>query len=233
MPSVDDTTRGAFRDASEPTEGDSLPPGDGGDRLGPLLGSLPPDVFREVLLPILDELSRACFALSAGACFRAVKDAGLSWKLNACFLAAYSGDLGQLRYAHEHGCPWNEWTCPAAARRGHLECLQYAHEHDCPWDEWTCYGAAGKGHLKYLRYTHEHGRPRDEKTCYYAAGKGHLECLRYAHEWVPWHVELPLCCCATAIWIACGTHMSMGAPGTSERALLLQAKAMLECLRYA
>ena len=108
MPSVDDTTRGAFRDASEPTEGDSLPPGDGGDRLGPLLGSLPPDVFREVLLPILDELSRACFALSAGACFRAVKDAGLSWKLNACFLAAYSGDLGQLRYAHEHGCPWNE-----------------------------------------------------------------------------------------------------------------------------
>lgn len=134
MPSVDDTTRGAFRDASEPTEGDSLPPGDGGDRLGPLLGSLPPDVFREVLLPKLDELSRACFALSAGACFRAVKDAGLSWKLNACFLAAYSGDLECLRYAHQHGCPWDVMTCYAAAGKGHLECLQYAHEHDCPWD---------------------------------------------------------------------------------------------------
>ena len=213
MPPVDDTTRGALRDAPGPTEGDSLPPGDGGDRLGPLLGSLPPDVLREVLLPELDELSCACFALSAGACLRAVKDAGLSWKVNVCARAARGGDLRLLQYAHERGCPWTEETCYGAAWGGNLECLRYAHGRGCPWDEYTCTEAARGGHLDCLRYAHEHDCPWDSDTCteaarlrYYeyryahehdcpwdsdtcteAARGGHLDCLRYAHEHgCPW-----------------------------------------------
>ena len=184
MPPVDETMRGVFRDATRTTEGDSLIPGDGDDRLGPLFGSLPPDVLREVLLP-LDELSRACFALSAGGCLRAVKDAGLWWEMRAIavsYLAAGGGHLGLLRYAHEHNCPWDERTCSEAAAGGHLNCLQYAHEHDCPWHERTCSEAAAGGHLNCLQYAHEHGCPWDEYTCSNAAVCGHLDCLRYAHE---------------------------------------------------
>jgi hypothetical protein len=171
-------------------DGDSLPPGDGGDGLGPLLGSLPPDVLREVLLPKLDEVSRACFALSAGACLRALKDAGLSWEMKASDLishAAGGGHLGLLRYAHERGCPWTERTCIEAARGGHLECLQYAHEHGCPWDWLTCTSDASRGNLECVQYAHEHGCPWDEFTCSEAASYGKLECLQYAHEFgFPW-----------------------------------------------
>ena len=185
MPPVDETMRGVFRDATRTTEGDSLIPGDGDDRLGPLFGSLPPDVLREVLLPQLDELSRACFALSAGGCLRAVKDAGLSWEMRAIavsYRAAGGGHLGLLRYAHEHNCPWDERTCSEAAAGGHLNCLQYAHEHNCPWGKCTCSEAAAGGHLNCLQYAHEHGCPWDEYTCSNAAVCGHLDCLRYAHE---------------------------------------------------
>lgn len=159
MPSVDGTMRGDIRDDSRPNDEDRLPPGDGDDRLGPLFGSLPPDVLREVLLPKLCLLSRACFALSAGACLRAVKDAGLSWHIrdvDFCSGAAFNGYLELLRYAHEHGCAWDSETCVDAAAGGHLECLQYAHAHDCPWDWESCAEAAEGGHWACYQYAHEY-----------------------------------------------------------------------------
>ena len=164
MPSVDDTMRGDIRDDSRPNDEDRLPPGDGDDRLGPLFGSLPPDVLREVLLPKLCLLSRACFALSAGACLRAVKDAGLSWQIrdvDFCSCAAFNGYLELLRYAHEHGCAWDSETCVDAAAGGHLECLQYAHAHDCPWDWESCAEAAEAGGIG-LMCAREDGRCADD-----------------------------------------------------------------------
>ena len=237
MPPVDETMRGVFRDATRTTEGDSLIPGDGDDRLGPLFGSLPPDVLREVLLPKLDELSRACFALSAGGCLRAVKDAGLSWKMKAIAVshrAAGGGHLGLLRYAHERGCPWDESTCKKAAAGGHLDCLRYAHEHGCPWNENTCVYAAGYGHLDCLQYAREHGSPWNEHTCSAAARRGHLDCLRYAHERnCPWDKY-------TCSWAAEGGNLNClqyahehGCPWDECTCSEAAAGGHMDCLRYA
>ena len=153
--------------------------------LGPFFGSLPPDVLREVLLPKLDHPSRGFFALAAGACWRAVKDAGLFSVVDTgslCELAAVGGHTALLRYARQHGCPWGKATCRSAAEGGHLECLRYAHESGCPWDGATCWEAAFGGHLECLRYAHENGCPWDVDTCAHAAEGGRLECLRYARD---------------------------------------------------
>lgn len=48
-----------------------------------------------------------------------------------CKLAASSGELKCLMYAHGNGCPWTINTCIAAAINGNLECLRYAHENGC------------------------------------------------------------------------------------------------------
>ena len=53
----------------------------GDDGLGPLFGSLPPDVLKQVILPELDLLERGLFALASGACWRAMKDSGLSCRV--------------------------------------------------------------------------------------------------------------------------------------------------------
>ena len=130
-------------------------PGDAHGRLGPHLGTLPPDVLKLVLIE-LDHLSRALFARASGACWRAVKDAQLSPRLDrtTCVnLAAREGRLRVLRYLRSEGHAWNHRTCAAAARGGHLECLVYARENGCPWDEFTCMAAAEGGHLA-VSYTH-------------------------------------------------------------------------------
>jgi hypothetical protein len=130
-------------------------------------------------------------------------DARFAWLLNMCRNrswahcegllceeAARIGDLGRLKWAHEHGCPWDEDTCVYAACNGHLECLKYAHMNGCPWDEDTCKYAACNDHLECLTYAHTEGCPWDELTCQEAAGNGHLECLKYAHmngcTWSAW-----------------------------------------------
>ena len=158
----------------------------GDDGLGPLFGSLPPDVLKQVILPELDLLQRGLFALASGACWRAMKDSGLSCRLEkgvVCCLAASGGHLECLRYVREqHGCPWGAATCVEAAGQGHLECLRYAHEHGCPWGADTCARAARQGQLECLRYAHEHGCPWDADTCARAADNGHLECLQYARN---------------------------------------------------
>ena len=189
--------------------------------LGPFFGSLPPDVLREVLLPKLDHLSRGFFALAAGACWRAVKDAGLFSVVDTgslCELAAVGGHTALLRYARQHGCPWDTRTCEGAARGGHLGCLWFASKLGCPWDERTCQVAAGNGQLRCLRHAQETGCPWDGTTCAAAAEGGYLDCLRYAHEHgCPWDGP-----CASAaregIWSACDMHMRMDARGTGPPA---------------
>ena len=200
-----------FRSHPGSTEESRPPLDDGHHGLGPFFGSLPPDVLRELLLPKLDVLSRVLFARAAGACWRAMKDSGLSCRVEkgvVCCLAASGGHLECLRYVREqHGCTWDAVTCAQAAWQGHLECLRYAHEHGCTWDAVTCAQAAWQGHLECLRYAHEHGCPWDAVTCAWAAGRGHLECLRYAHE-----------------------H---GCPWKAITCTYAAGRGHLECLRYA
>ena len=70
-----------FRSHPGSTEESRPPLDDGHHGLGPFFGSLPPDVLRELLLPKLDVLSRVLFARAAGACWRAMKDSGLSCRV--------------------------------------------------------------------------------------------------------------------------------------------------------
>ena len=226
-----------FRSHPGSTEESRPPLDDGHHGLGPFFGSLPPDVLRELLLPKLDVLSRVLFARAAGACWRAMKDSGLSCRVEkgvVCSLAASGGHLECLRYAHEHGCPWKADTCTYAARQGRLECLRYAHEHSCPWDADTCAQAADNGQLECLRYARNNGCPWDAVTCAWAAGRGHLECLRYAHEHgCPWNAD-------TCTYAARQGHLEClryarnnGCPWKAVTCAWAAGQGHLECLRYA
>jgi hypothetical protein len=74
-----------------------------------------------------------------------------------CAVAASSGQLEFLSYAHDRGCPWDEHTPANAAKHGHLHCLMYARENNCPWDKDTCAEAAREGHLNCLKYAYKYG----------------------------------------------------------------------------
>ena len=190
MDPLDENVRGHARDISQTSPLRVQHP------LGPLLGSLPPDVLRNEVFERLAPRWRRYFVLAV--CWPALNDRA-EWKLypqyyewdqHVSIQVARSGDVELLRFAHEHGCRLDGETCEEAAERGHLEVLRYAHEHGCPWDENTCASAAKHGHLEILRYAHEHGCPWDEDTCASAARDGHLACLRYAREHgCPWDEE--------------------------------------------
>ena len=71
----------AYRDSLRHTVDELVPLGEFHHRLGPYLGSLPPDVLREVLLPKLDELTRGFFGsrrAHAGKCSKTL-DLRASW----------------------------------------------------------------------------------------------------------------------------------------------------------
>ena len=188
--------------------------------------------------PKLDHLSRGFFALAAGACWRAVKDAGLFSVVDTgslCELAAVGGHTALLRYARQHGCPWDTRTCEGAARGGHLGCLWFASKLGCPWDERTCQVAAGNGQLRCLRHAQETGCPWDGTTCAAAAEGGYLDCLRYAHgHGCPWDG-------ATCMSAARGGHLEClryahenGCPWDENTTCMYAAEGgHLECLRYA
>jgi hypothetical protein len=63
--------------------------------------------------------------------------------LTTCTLAAKSGSLACLKYAHENGFEWNYNTCEAAVLYGHLDCFIYAYKNGCPWNNET-YTNSGK-----------------------------------------------------------------------------------------
>lgn len=54
------------------------------------------------------------------------------WKSNLCDIAAASGHLSCLQYAHEMGYPWSHMTVRIAADSGHIVCLKYALDHGAP-----------------------------------------------------------------------------------------------------
>ena len=206
-----------FRSHPGSTEESRPPLDDGHHGLGPFFGSLPPDVLRELLLPKLDVLSRVLFARAAGACWRAMKDSGLSCRVEkgvVCSLAASGGHLECLRCVREqHGCPWDAVTCAQAAWQGHLECLRYAHEHGCPWDAVTCAWAA-------------RGRGTDwTRTSTAAPGKltRAARAVRTSTA-APGMLTRALMLRGKGTWSVCGTRTSTAAPGKLSRALGLRGR---------
>jgi hypothetical protein len=49
-------------------------------------------------------------------------------------MAAKSGHLDCLKYAHENGCPWDADTCYYAESYRQEHCLMYALENGCPYN---------------------------------------------------------------------------------------------------
>ena len=169
MDPLDEAVRGHARDIPQTTEEERRPlrvqhP------LGPLLGSLPPDVLRNEVFARLDSRSRRYFVLAV--CWPAMNDRArwklypqsYEWRQHVSIQVARAGDAELLRFAHEHGCPLDGETCEEAAERGHLDCLRYAHEHGCPWNAYTCVEAAKHGHLDCLLCARVDGCPCPENT---------------------------------------------------------------------
>ena len=166
--------------------------------LGPVLGTLPADLFLQEVLRRLGPRALASLAGAARGCAAAVAATALmQWAKHekmavaghlfhllplcvkeACTHAAFCGNREVLEWLHDTGCPWDATTY-AAADGGHLEVLQWAREHDCPWDSWTCVYAARSGHLLVLQWAREHGCPWSSLTPVYAALGGHLEVLQW------------------------------------------------------
>ena len=184
--------------------------------LGPLLGTLPPDLLQQEVLRRLGPRALASLAGAGRGCAAAVAATALmQWAIlakttppgnlgyhlpplclkEACSHAARCGNREVLEWLHNTGCPWDTKTSACAAKWGHLAILQWAHEHDCPWDMWTTAYASRSGHLRVLQWTREHHCPWDCWTPAWAAAGGHLAVLRWARENdCPWD----LCTCTYA-----------------------------------
>src|SRR3989304_118090 len=99
-----------------------------------LTASLPDDVLRFCVFPLLSPEDLAC---AAGVSRRwhglaaARRDAGPPLPPPG---AARSGRLDCLRFAHASGFLWDTKTCACAANGGYFDCLRFAYESGCPWD---------------------------------------------------------------------------------------------------
>ena len=201
----------------------------GDDGLGPLFGSLPPDVLKQVILPELDLLERGLFALASGACWRAMKDSGLSCRVEkgvVCCLAASGGHLECLRYVREqHSCPWGADTCVEAAAQGHLECLQYSARTTAALGMLT---RALKLRTTGTRVSPVRARARLPLGCCHLR----LGCVARAPGVSPVRAraQLPLgrrhvrSSCGQRAAGACGTRVTTAAPGMLPLALVLRGK---------
>ena len=123
-------------------------------------------------------------ALNAG---HPIHDLEGIWEDRTCCLAAGSGSLEALQWAHAHEfrCD-NEFALGSAAAGGHLEVMQWLRAQDPqgPWDNMICSRAATGGHLAALQWlcAQDPPCPWDTNTCTEAAAGGHLEVLQWAHE---------------------------------------------------
>ena len=176
--------------------------------LGPLLGSLPSDLFQAEVLRRLGPMGIASLAGAGRGCAAAVAATVLmQWAKRAkmtppvrleyhlpplclkqaCSYAARGGNQAALEWLHNTACPWDAVTTCAAAGGGHLEVVKWLHGHGCPWHAGTCAFAAMGGHLRVLQWAREHHCPWNSYTCQYAARAGHLEVLQWALEHgCPW-----------------------------------------------
>jgi len=172
--------------------------------LGPVLGTLPPDLFQREVLRRLGPTDLASFAGAGCGCAATVAaTAIMQWAkrakltppvrdlgfylpplcmVNACSHAARSGNREVLEWLHNTGCPWNAATASAIAGSGHLEVLQWAREQGCPWDARTCAHAARYGHLRVLQWAREHHCLWNPSTTAWAASGGHLAVLQWARK---------------------------------------------------
>jgi len=174
-------------------------------QLGPVLDTLPPDLFQHEVLRRLGPRALTFFAQASHGCATAVSTTALmQWAIHAkspaalerfrrfylpllcleqaCSHAALSGNREVLEWLHNTGCPWDTDTCAVAARGAHLEVLQWAREHSCPWDAMTSAHTARSGHLRVLQWVREHHCPWDWYTCAFAASGGHLSVLQWARQ---------------------------------------------------
>ena len=208
--------------------------------LGPFLGSLPSDVLQQVVLPKLKRTtSLPYFARAAGACWRAVKDAGLDTSFTHpadIFLAVRNGQLKRVKYLLETvGLPMmrNDARHVSGAPEKKLRILRKLDVHGCPFEEIACALAAKFGRLDCLRFLLENGCECTSVLSEEAARHGRLNILRYLRDvGCPWTDET----CAGA---ARGGHLEClrylrenGCPWTEDTCVEAARGGHLECLRY-
>ena len=155
-------------------------------------------------------------------------------KVNLTFVAAKSGHVDCLQYAHELGCPWNFNVINFAAYYGHLDCLQYAYKNGCPLDTWSVNHAVMHGHMDCLAYLLQNGSYFDETATLLATENNQLNCLRYLHEHgCPWNP----CCTSYAAGnsnLDILTYLHEHGCPWGEQTLLNGAKSLnLDCFMYA
>jgi len=172
--------------------------------LGPVLGTLPADLFQQEVMRRLGPTDLASLARAGRGCAAAVAaTARMRWAgreksatatghlgnylpplclKEACSHAALGGNREVLEWLHNTGCPWDATTVCAAAAGGHQEALKWMHNHGYPWNHMTCAYAARSGHLRVLQWAHEHHCPWDWVTPANAASGGHLEVLQWARQ---------------------------------------------------
>jgi hypothetical protein len=144
--------------------------------LGPLLGSLPADLFQQEVLRRLGPRALAFFAEAGRGCAAAVKATPLmQWARRAKM------PLPGHRGYHIAPLCLKE-ACSHASRCGNREVLEWLRNTGCPWDATTACAAAGGGHLRVVTWLHNHGCPVDWRACACAALHGHLEVLRWLRE---------------------------------------------------
>jgi hypothetical protein len=176
--------------------------------LGPVLGTLPPDLLHTEVLRRLGPTDLASLAGASHGCAAAVASTALmQWAKRAkfahhvhygyflpplclkeaCSHAACCGNRVVLEWLHNTGCPWDSSTCAVAAGGGHLEVLQWARAYGCPWGATTCASAAQFGHLRLLQWAREHYCLWNWETPALAAFGGHLVVLQWLQEnGFPW-----------------------------------------------
>lgn len=91
-------------------------------------------------------------------CLKYAIENGFEWNADIiCEKAVMTGNLENLKYAHQTGGKLNN-SCSEAAARESLICLKYLYENGCEWDiQKCCEAAIKKGNLECFKFLYEHG----------------------------------------------------------------------------
>ena len=198
----------------------------GDDGLGPLFGSLPPDVLKQVILPELDLLQRGLFALASGACWRAMKDSGLSCRL----------EKGCLLFSCERRAPGASDTCasnmaapgalPRASKlrgKGTWSVCGARTSMAAPGALTRALVLQGKGSWSVCGTRTSTAAPGMLSRALGLQGKGSWSvCGWRTSTAAPGMLTRALVLRGTGSWSACSTRTSMAAPGMLTRALMLR-----------
>ena len=112
---------------------------------------------------------------------------GHTWPHGATAIAAMSGSLDILQWAHRDGCPCTEKTARDAAMGGHVEALMWLRKNRCEWDEKVCSRAAEYGHLHVLQYAVANDCPWEPELCLrQAQSAGFDEIVDWIRQKVDW-----------------------------------------------